>query len=153
MPTLTTKAARWLCPLLLCSAHWVHAQTALTDAWRTVPLVDAHFHLMAFMTPADLLARMDQHSISHTMSAGAIGSPAIGHPNLRDSNAAPAITAAPPAAPAYPREMAGKQAQITFALPPELLDKVDHMAESLSISRAAFIKQALTRAVLAETSQ
>jgi predicted transcriptional regulator len=46
--------------------------------------------------------------------------------------------------------MAGKQAQITFALPPELLDKVDHMAGSLSISRAAFIKQALTRAVKAE---
>jgi predicted transcriptional regulator len=46
--------------------------------------------------------------------------------------------------------MVGKQAQITFALPPELLDKVDDMAEGLSISRAAFIKQALTRAVNAE---
>jgi hypothetical protein len=68
-------------------------------------------------------------------------------------DAAPPVAAAPPAAPAHPRKMAGKQAQITFALPPELLDKVDHMAESLSISRAAFIKQALTRAVLAETSQ
>lgn len=53
-------------------------------------------------------------------------------------------------APAHPRKMAGKQAQITFALPPELLDKVDNMANSLSISRAAFIKQALTRAVQAE---
>ena len=65
-------------------------------------------------------------------------------------DAAPAVTAAPPAAPAHPRKMAGKQAQITFALPPELLDKVDDMANSLSISRAAFIKQALTRAVNAE---
>jgi hypothetical protein len=64
-------------------------------------------------------------------------------------DAAPAVTAAPPAAPAHPRKMAGKQAQITFALPPELLDKVDNMANSLSISRAAFIKQALTRAVMA----
>jgi hypothetical protein len=47
----------------------------------------------------------------------------------------------------HTRKMAGHQAQITFALPPELLDRVDNMAESLSISRAAFIKQALTRAV------
>jgi hypothetical protein len=91
MSTLTAKASRWLCPLLLCAAHWVHAQIIPTDAWRTVPLVDAHFHLMAFMTPADLLARMDQHGISHTVSAGAIGSPSIGHPNLRDSNASAAI--------------------------------------------------------------
>jgi hypothetical protein len=65
-------------------------------------------------------------------------------------DAAPAVTAAPIAAPSHPRKMAGKQAQITFALPPELLDKVDNMAGSLSISRAAFIKQALTRAVNAE---
>ena len=65
-------------------------------------------------------------------------------------DAVPAVTAAPPATPAHPRKMAGKQAQITFALPPELLDKVDNMAGSLSISRAAFIKQALTRAVNAE---
>lgn len=64
-------------------------------------------------------------------------------------DAGAAVTAAPAAAPAHPRKMAGKQAQITFALPPELLDKVDHMAGSLSISRAAFIKQALTRAVVA----
>lgn len=51
---------------------------------------------------------------------------------------------------AHHRKMAGKQAQITFALPPELLDRVDELAHRLSISRAAFIKQALTRAVLAE---
>lgn len=63
------------------------------ELWRVVPLVDAHFHLMPFMTPGDLLARMNQHGISHTVSAGAIGSPAIGHPNLRDSNAAASIGA------------------------------------------------------------
>jgi hypothetical protein len=45
--------------------------------------------------------------------------------------------------------MKGHQAQITFALPLELLDKVDDMDESLSISRAAFIKASLTRAVVA----
>ena len=59
--------------------------------WRTAPLVDAHFHLMRFMTPADLLQRMDRHGISHVVSAGAIGSPDIGHPNMRDSNAAAVI--------------------------------------------------------------
>jgi hypothetical protein len=65
------------------------------------------------------------------------------------------IGGAPDASPAeknmdapHARKMAGKQAQITFALPPDLLDKVDNMAGSLSISRAAFIKQALTRAVV-----
>ena len=89
MLKLTTPTAHWLCALLLCATPWAHTQP--NDAWRTVPLVDAHFHLMAFMTPADLLARMDRHHISHTVSAGAIGSPAIGHPNLRDSNAAAAI--------------------------------------------------------------
>jgi hypothetical protein len=54
------------------------------------------------------------------------------------------------AAPQHSRVMAGKQAQISFALPPELLNKVDSAADALSISRAAFIKQALTRAVQAE---
>jgi hypothetical protein len=39
-----------------------------------------------------------------------------------------------------------------LALPPELLDKVDAMAGSLSITRAAFIKQALTRAVNASSN-
>jgi hypothetical protein len=42
------------------------------------------------------------------------------------------------------------QVAITLTLPPELLAKVDEAADTLSISRAAFIKQALTRAVVAE---
>ncbi len=64
-------------------------------------------------------------------------------------DAAPAAAAAatPPATRTKRIKMKGHQAQITFALPIELLDKVDDMAEGLSISRAAFIKQALTRAV------
>ena len=58
-------------------------------------------------------------------------------------------------APAVPAEAASKvvkghQVQISFALPAELLNKVDAASDSLSISRAAFIKQALTRAVNAE---
>lgn len=48
------------------------------------------------------------------------------------------------------RLMIGNQTRISLALPPELLDKVDAMASSLSITRAGFIKQALTRAVLAQ---
>jgi hypothetical protein len=64
-------------------------------------------------------------------------------------DAAPAAADAPPAARTKRIKMKGHQAQITFALPLELLDKVDDMAEGLSISRAAFIKQALTRAVVA----
>ena len=59
-------------------------------------------------------------------------------------DAAPAPTAE---APAVPRKMIGKQTAISLALPPDLLEKIDQMANSLSITRAGFIKQALTRAV------
>jgi hypothetical protein len=62
-------------------------------------------------------------------------------------DAAPAAADAPPATRTKRLKMKGHQAQITFALPIELLDKVDDLAVSLSISRAAFIKQALTKAV------
>lgn len=60
-------------------------------------------------------------------------------------------------APAAPAEAASKvvkghQVQISFALPGDLLVRVDAVAGSLSISRAAFIKQALTRAVNAEAN-
>jgi hypothetical protein len=48
------------------------------------------------------------------------------------------------------RLMIGNQTRISLALPPELLNKVDAMAGSLSITRAGFIKQALTRAVNSE---
>jgi predicted DNA-binding protein len=50
------------------------------------------------------------------------------------------------------RAMKGKQAQITLTLPPELLERVNQKAERLSISRAAFMKMAITRAVEAEGS-
>ncbi len=59
------------------------AQTA--PDWRTIPIVDAHFHLMLFMTPEDLLERMDRHNIATVISAGAIGSPQQGDPNYRDN--------------------------------------------------------------------
>lgn len=92
-------------------------------------------------------------TINHTPTAKPVS-----EATLAKSTAGPPDTAAVaavkiPAASGHPRKMAGKQAQITLALPPELLDKVDHMANSLSISRAAFIKQALTRAVMAESQR
>lgn len=67
-------------------------------------------------------------------------------------DAAPEV-AAPAAAVAeevISRVMLGKQAQISLAMPPDLLARVDDAAKKLSISRAAFIKLALTRAVVAE---
>lgn len=65
-------------------------------------------------------------------------------------DAAPVQAAAP--AKVFSGTLRGKQAPITFTLPPELLAKVDEHAHKLSISRAAFIKQALSRAVVAENS-
>jgi metal-responsive CopG/Arc/MetJ family transcriptional regulator len=40
-------------------------------------------------------------------------------------------------------EIVGNQFQVSFALPAELLVKVDQAADNLRISRAAFIKQAI----------
>lgn len=59
-------------------------------------------------------------------------------------DAAPAV-AAPPVTPKGVQQ--GKQAQISLAMPPELLAKVDAAAERLSISRAGFIKMTLAQAV------
>ena len=42
---------------------------------------------------------------------------------------------------------AEKPVQISMSLPADLLADVDRPAEALSISRAAFVKQALSRAV------
>jgi hypothetical protein len=62
-------------------------------------------------------------------------------------DAAPTAVDAPPATRTKRLKMKGHQAQITFALPLELLDKVDNMAESMSISRAAYIKQAISKKI------
>jgi hypothetical protein len=61
------------------------------------------------------------------------------------------VQAAKAAAPAQKaRVMKGHQAQITLALPVDLLERANAMADQLSISRAAFMKMAITRAVEAE---
>lgn len=41
----------------------------------------------------------------------------------------------------------GKQAQISLAMPPGLLAKVDEAANALSLTRAGYIKMCLSRAV------
>ena len=55
--------------------------------------------------------------------------------------------------PTSPGVMLGKQRQVSLALPPELLAKVDEAARKLSLTRAGFMKLALTRAVAAEGQQ
>lgn len=49
--------------------------------------------------------------------------------------------------------MQGKQRQVSFAMPPELLARVDEAARKLSLTRAGFMKMALTRAIEAESQQ
>jgi hypothetical protein len=57
------------------------------------------------------------------------------------------ITGAPDAPQTAKGFPAGKQSQISLAMPPELLDKVDEAARALSLSRAGFIKMCLSNAV------
>jgi hypothetical protein len=57
------------------------------------------------------------------------------------------------APPAGPGVMLGKQRQVSLAMPPELLARVDETARKLSLTRAGFMKLALTRAVEAEESR
>jgi predicted TIM-barrel fold metal-dependent hydrolase len=54
-----------------------------------LPIADAHFHLMRYMTPEDLLANMNKHNIRWVVSAGAqsIG-PTGPNPWFRDAQAA-----------------------------------------------------------------
>ncbi len=72
-------------------------------------------------------------------------------------NSAPDGVAARPPAPQVTKTgkpgrpaKAEKPVQISIALPAELLAGVDQAAAALNISRAAFIKHALSRAVVAE---
>lgn len=61
--------------------------------------------------------------------------------------AAPDAEKAPPVVKGV---MAGNQRQITVAMPPELVDRIDAAAKKLSITRASFIKMAISRAIEAE---
>lgn len=57
------------------------------------------------------------------------------------------IAGAPDAAKADKGTPSGKQVQISLAMPRELLEAVDAAARALALSRAAYIKQALAKAV------
>jgi hypothetical protein len=52
------------------------------------------------------------------------------------------------AAPAKTIRKVGNQVAISLAMPPELLDQIDQAVVASNISRAAFIKHALSRAVV-----
>ncbi|MDP3701853.1 MAG: amidohydrolase family protein [Hylemonella sp.] len=72
----------WIAALL--TVPFAMAQERATVS-ATLPIADVHFHLMLYMTPAELKERMDRNNIRWTISAGAIGSPSAGHPNTRDA--------------------------------------------------------------------
>lgn len=80
-------------------------------------------------------------------------------PKARTSSAEDFIQGAPDAPdlfsdlPAAQGVMQGRQRQVSFAMPPELLAKVDETARKLSLTRAGFMKLALTRAVEAESQK
>ena len=61
------------------------------------------------------------------------------------------VPKAAPAAPAKTIRKAGNQVVISLAMPPELLQQIDQAAAASNISRAAFIKHALSRAVVASS--
>lgn len=53
----------------------------------TLPIADAHFHLMRFMTPEDLKARMEKNNVRWVVSSGAQGGPGLPSPAVRDAQA------------------------------------------------------------------
>jgi len=57
------------------------------------------------------------------------------------------ITGAPDGSKLEKGVKVGKQAQISLAMPPGLLVKVDEAAQALSLTRAGYIKMCLSRAV------
>lgn len=73
--------------LLQCCAAFLAAVSCAGAIAQPAPLpiADAHFHLMAFMTPAELKARMDKNHIAWTVSAGANGIPGVASPTQRDA--------------------------------------------------------------------
>lgn len=78
--------------LLACAAA-AQSESAAVGTSRTaeLPIADVHFHYMTFMTPQELLARMDKNQVHWVISAGAqgirgeAGNPASGtSPWIRD---------------------------------------------------------------------
>jgi hypothetical protein len=63
--------------------------------------------------------------------------------------------AAPPITDTETRQgvMLGKQRQVSFAMPPELLERVDEAARKLSLTRAGYMKMVLTQRLDADGQQ
>lgn len=82
IPKANTLRALALAGAAACSMAFSQSNEQISNA---LPLADTHFHLMKFMTPEDLKARMEKHNIRWTISAGAIGGPEVGEPWMRDT--------------------------------------------------------------------
>lgn len=59
----------------VCLAFSATSQTGAADNAAALPIADAHFHFMLFMTPAELGERMRKNNVKWVVSAGAIGDP------------------------------------------------------------------------------
>lgn len=84
--TIRKSGAVTLASLAFCAqALWgaAYAQSPAPAA-PDLPIADAHFHLMPFMTPQDLHAHMDKGNVKWTVSATAIGNASVS-PWQRDS--------------------------------------------------------------------
>lgn len=81
------------------------------------------------------------------------------HPTAPSKTAESFIQGAPDAAPptvdaqTSQGVMLGKQRQVSFAMPPELLERVDEAARKLSLTRAGYMKMVLTQRLDAEGQQ
>ena len=81
------------------------------------------------------------------------------HPTAPSKTAESFIQGAPDAAPptvdaqTSQGVMLGKQRQVSFAMPPELLERVDEAARKLSLTRAGYMKMVLTQRLNAEGLQ
>ena len=70
----------------------------------------------------------------------------LGAPDAKPE-ALPVATATATATATAKMVLQGKQPQISLAMPPELLTRVDETARKLSLTRAGFIKLALSRLI------
>jgi predicted TIM-barrel fold metal-dependent hydrolase len=89
VPSLKMKSL-WMFGVLAAALH-AGATEPVNPA--SLPIADAHFHLMRYMTPEELLLNMNKHNIRWVVSAGAQGLVPNGPPNpwLRDAAAAELI--------------------------------------------------------------
>jgi predicted TIM-barrel fold metal-dependent hydrolase len=71
--------------LALLTAFLSVAVGAQEPVKAVLPIIDMHFHYMLFMTPSELMERMNKNKIAAIVSAGAIGKPGIASAWQRDA--------------------------------------------------------------------